>query len=93
MYTARSTPGFFNAGWGYPDELAAYQRIIDSCSLPAFRKLGITYLYVSPRLPVKDFKADCLPKLDATLVYADGGSGDFREIYRMSGSESGSPLR
>lgn len=91
MYTARFTPGFFNAGWGYPDELAAYQSIIDSCSPLAFRKLGITYLYVSPHLSVKNFTTGCLPKLGAALVYADGRGGDFRGIYRLNGSESGPP--
>lgn len=81
--TGRFTPGFYAAGWGYPDEIAMYRSLAPSCSLDGFTRLGIRYLYIAPAL--RNFEFECVRTLPAERVYQEQNpDGDFRRIYRIT---------
>lgn len=81
--TGRATPGPFLPNWGYPDEIAAYRKIIQTCSRREFDRLGIRYLYVSPQFPIPDFESACLRRLEAVRPWHIQEGGESRSVYRL----------
>ncbi|MBU6142094.1 hypothetical protein KGO95_03195 [Patescibacteria group bacterium] len=85
--TGRFTPGYFENGEinTYPNEIAAYDAIMNSCSARALEQLNIDYVYISSFTPNGNLSVDCLNQLKANLVYqGDGGEGETSKIYRVS---------
>ena len=90
----RFAPGPYFPGVSRPSVIADYQEAVSSCSRESFAKLGITYLYVAPDFPIRDFGPGCLSKLDAVKVFSVEENGDSREIYRLNRVDStASPQR
>lgn len=79
----RFTPGPYFPGVTRPSVITDYQEAVRSCRGESFAKLGVTYLYVSPRFPITDFKIRCLPNLHATSLYQDGVGPEMRSVYRL----------
>ncbi|MDP3727679.1 MAG: hypothetical protein Q8R35_03535 [bacterium] len=81
--TGRFTPGYFNPGFHYPDEVAAYDRFVASCDAGALAWLNVSHLYVSPIFPLGEHSESCLRRLHAIMVYREENNDDFRRIYRL----------
>lgn len=83
--TGRFAPGEINLTTlqVYPEQAAAYRRILDVCDPSGFKVLGVRYVYLSPLFPVGDFGRRCLEPLGAERVYEEGADDGPREIYRL----------
>ncbi|RJQ36796.1 hypothetical protein C4552_02805 [Candidatus Parcubacteria bacterium] len=82
--TGRFAPGPFIVGWGYAEELAAYEAFQSACDPNGLRRLGIAYVVARPGVEPMRSDPDCLLRLGAEPVYSDAESPDAWRVWRLS---------